>query len=289
MPLFMDQHDTRGASSEDLAKAHENDLAVQSEYNVRFLTYWLDYPRGQANCLVEASNAEAVNQVHGVAHGLLANRVIPVNSLRSGINIWGDYAIPTTVEFESATRTFAFTDLVGSTALLDTLGDKAAFQIIRDHDRLVRMLLDRHSGREVKQTGDGFMLAFTSPADALHFSISLQRELSDQVIAVRIGLNTGTPVAEGGDFFGMAVTVAARLCELAAAGEILASEEVVGGADGEIGFCLHRGRPRAAQRPSLADHRLPAGGSIEGGREGLSASTRPSTSLADELRCNPGL
>ena len=225
----MDQHDTRGASSEDLAKAHENDLAVQAEYNVRFLTYWLDYPRSQANCLVEASDAEAVNRVHGAAHGLLANRVIPVTPSEVA-SILGRLRDPDDGQFESATRTFAFTDMVGSTALLDTLGDKAAFEIFRDHDRLVRMLLDRHSGREVKQTGDGFMLAFTSPADALHFSISLQRELSDQVIAVRIGLNTGTPVAEGGDFFGMAVTVAARLCELAAAGEILASQEVVGGA-----------------------------------------------------------
>lgn len=230
----MDQHDTRGASSEDLARAHVNDLAVQAEYNVRFLTYWLDYPQSLANCLVEAANPEAVNQVHGIAHGLLANRVIPVSPSEVA-SILGRLRDPDDGRFESATRTFAFTDMVGSTALLDTLGDKAAFQITRDHDSLVRTLLDRHSGREVKHTGDGFMLAFTSPADALHFSISLQRELSDHVIAVRIGLNTGTPVAEGGDFFGMAVTVAARLCELAAAGEILVSADVVSDA-GETSF-----------------------------------------------------
>ena len=48
---------------------------------------------------------------------------------------------------------------------------------------------------------------------------------------MRIGLNTGTPVAEGGDFFGMAVNVAARLCELAAAGEVLATGDVVGVAE----------------------------------------------------------
>jgi len=230
----MDQHDTRGASSEDLAKAHENDLAMQAAYNVRFLTYWLDYPRSLSNCLVEAPNPEAVNQVHGVAHGLLANQVISVNPSEVAA-ILGRFSDPEDGRFESATRTFAFTDMVGSTALLDTLGDKAAFQIIRDHDRLVRTLLNRHGGREVKHTGDGFMLAFTPPADALHFSISLQRELADHVISVRIGLNTGTPVAEGGDFFGMAVNVAARLCELAAAGEILASENVVGDA-GETSF-----------------------------------------------------
>ena len=237
MPLFMDQHDTKGASSEDLARAHENDLAVQDEYNVRFLTYWLDYQHGLANCLVEAPNSETVNEVHSVSHGLLANRVIAVNPTEVAA-ILGRLRDPDDGEIESATRTFAFTDMVGSTALLDTLGDKAAFQVFRDHDRLVRTLLDKHAGREVKQTGDGFMLAFTSPIDSLRFSVALQHELTDQPIAVRIGLNTGTPVAEGGDFFGMAVNVAARLCELAAAGEVLATSEVVGEADGESGFAF---------------------------------------------------
>jgi class 3 adenylate cyclase len=230
MPLFMDQHDTRGATSEDLARAHENDLAVQAQYSVRFLTYWLDYPNSLANCLVEAPAAETVNEVHRISHGLLANRVIRVNPSEVAA-ILGRLSDPDDGVLESATRTFVFTDMVGSTALLDTLGDKAAFKVIRDHDRLVRDLLERHAGREVKHTGDGFMLAFVSPADAINFAVDLQREVAGQVFSVRIGINTGTPVAEGGDFFGMAVTIAARLCQLADAGAILASEDVVSGTD----------------------------------------------------------
>ena len=233
----MDQHDTKGAVPTDLAAAHAMDLALENEYNVRFLTYWLDYPRGVANCLVEAPNSEVVNQVHGLSHGLLANRIIPVD--RSEVAaILGRLTDPDDGPIdEPATRTIVFTDMVGSTALLDTLGDEAAVQILRDHDRLVRSLLDTHGGREVKHTGDGFMLAFTSPQDALRFSVLLQRELNQRRISIRIGLNTGTPVAEGRDFFGMAVNVAARLCELASAGEILASENVVGEAtDAEFDF-----------------------------------------------------
>lgn len=243
----MDQHDTRGASSEDLARAHDNDLAVQDAYNVRFLTYWLDYQRGLANCLVEAPNPEIVNQVHALSHGMLANKVISVDPSEVAA-VLGRLTDPDDGPLESATRTIVFTDMVGSTALLDTLGDKAALQIIRDHDRLVRALLGTHGGREVKHTGDGFMLAFTSADDALRFSLSLQRELADQAVAVRIGLNTGTPVAEGRDFFGMAVNVAARLCELAGAGEILASENVAGDAAkasfgfSEVGPVQIRGR-----------------------------------------------
>lgn len=222
----MDQHDTKGAVPEDLAQAHERDLALQDTYNVRFLTYWLDYPRGIANCLVEAPNPEVVNRVHGLAHGLSANRVISVNRSEVAV-LLGRLTDPDDAIDEPATRTIVFTDMVGSTALLEKLGDEAAIQILRHHDRLVRILLSRYGGREVKHTGDGFMLAFTSPADALRFSFSLQGELTEQAIAVRIGVNSGTPVAEDGDFFGMAVNVAARLCELAGAGDILASEDVV--------------------------------------------------------------
>lgn len=233
----MDQHDTKGAVPTDLAAAHAMDLALENEYNVRFLTYWLDYARGVANCLVEAPNPDVVNEVHGLSHGMLANRIIPVD--RSEVAaILGRLTDPDDGAVdESAARTFVFTDMVGSTALLESLGDEAAVEILRNHDRMVRTLLDSHGGREVKHTGDGFMLAFTSPTEALKFSISLQRGLSERGIAIRIGLNTGTPVAEGQDFFGMAVNVAARLCELAGAGEILASENVVGEAtNSEFGF-----------------------------------------------------
>ena len=244
----MDQHDTKGAAPTDLAAAHSMDLALEDAYNVRFLTYWLDYVRGVANCLVEAPSPEVVNEVHGLSHGLLANRVIPVN--RSEVAaILGRLTDPDHGPIdEPATRTIVFTDMVGSTALLERLGDEAAVQILRNHDRVVRAHVSRFGGREVKHTGDGFMLAFTSPADALSFSISLQRELIEQAIAVRIGLNTGTPLAEDGDFFGMVVNVAARLCELGGAGDILASADVVeetanaGFAFTEVGPTQLRGR-----------------------------------------------
>ncbi|MGI8518220.1 MAG: nickel-binding protein [Acidimicrobiia bacterium] len=161
MPLFMDQHDIRQATSEDLAMAHTNDVAVQAAHDVRFLTYWVDFPMSLANCLVEAPNPDAVNKVHGISHGQLANRVIRVNPSEVAA-ILGRLSDPDDGRLDSATRTFVFTDMVGSTTLFDTLGDQEAFKIVQDHDRLVRALLDRHHGREVKHTGDGLMLAFTS-------------------------------------------------------------------------------------------------------------------------------
>lgn len=234
MPLFMDQHDTAGASPEDLARAHTADLAVQEEYGVKFLTYWLDYERGVANCLIDATDPDAVNRAHAAAHGNLAGRIIRAqkDEILAFLGRTHDEGGPID---EPATRTIVFTDIVDSTAQLDRLGDEAAMANLREHNRIVRDVLAGHRGRIVKSTGDGFMLAFDSPSDAVSFTIRLQQALlthSDDnpatAIRVRIGINAGEPVAEDGDLYGIAVNVAARLCDQAGTGEVLVSAVVAG-------------------------------------------------------------
>jgi Protein of unknown function (DUF4242) len=79
MPLFMDVHDLgSGVTMEDVAKAHQADLAHQGEHDVDYLRYWVDEARGQIFCLVEAPDAEAANTVHREAHGLVADRIFQV-------------------------------------------------------------------------------------------------------------------------------------------------------------------------------------------------------------------
>ena len=232
MPLFMDQHDTHGASPEDLARAHTADLQIQAEYGVKFLTYWLDYQGGIANCLVDAPDPAAVNRAHAAAHGQLASRIVPVDASEV-LAFLGRTVDPAGTITESATRTIVFTDMVDSTAQLDEFGDAAGMETLREHNRIVRRTLGAHRGREVKNTGDGFLLSFDSTSDAVRFAIELQKVFSvyseqNHPIRVRIGINAGEPVSEEGDLFGLAVNVAARLCDHAAAGEILASAAVAG-------------------------------------------------------------
>jgi class 3 adenylate cyclase len=242
MPLYMDQHDTHGASPEDMARAHIADLDVQAEHGVRFLTYWLDYEKGVANCLVEAADPSAVNRAHDAAHGNLATRVVSVDE-DSVLSFLGRTSDPEGTINESATRTIVFTDMVDSTAQLDTLGDDQALKALREHNRIVRELLPDHRGRIIKSTGDGYMLVFDSPSAAVRFAIGLQAALAthssdNDPIHVRIGINAGEPVAEDGDLFGLAVNVAARLCDKAASGEVLCSAAVVGLVMGK-GFEFH--------------------------------------------------
>ncbi len=143
---------------------------------------------------------------------------------------------PRSVE-PGAIHTILFTDVEGSTALTDRLGDAKARDILREHERTVREALKAHGGSEVKTMGDGFMTSFSSATKALKCAIAMQRafaernESAEEPIKVRIGLNAGEPIAEDdpdgrSDLFGTSVILAARIAAKAEGGEILASEAV---------------------------------------------------------------
>ncbi|MEE8347576.1 MAG: adenylate/guanylate cyclase domain-containing protein [Dehalococcoidia bacterium] len=129
-------------------------------------------------------------------------------------------------------HTILFTDVQGSTALTQRLGDAKARDLLREHERMVREALKAHGGSEVKTMGDGFMASFSSATKALECSIAIQRafaqrnESAQQPILVRIGLNAGEPIAEDDDLFGTAVNEAARITATAKGGEILVSNVV---------------------------------------------------------------
>ena len=129
-------------------------------------------------------------------------------------------------------HTILFTDVEGSTALTDRLGDAKARDILREHERIVRKALATHDGSELKTMGDGFMASFASAARALECAIALQRafakrnDSTDEPIKVRIGLNAGEPISEHDDLFGTAVNEAARITSTAEGGEILAANVV---------------------------------------------------------------
>jgi len=129
--------------------------------------------------------------------------------------------------------TILFTDVEGSMALTERLGDAKAREVLRNHERIVREALRAHGGAEVKAMGDGFMASFSSATRALECAVAMQRafaahddEHPETPIRVRIGLNAGEPIAEDEDLFGTAVILAARIAAQAQGGEILASDVV---------------------------------------------------------------
>ncbi len=140
--------------------------------------------------------------------------------------------------------TFVFTDIVGSTAMTQRLGNAGAQKAVRAHNTAVRGAIQAYKGREVKHTGDGIMATFPDPPSAVAACIKIQREIDAHNAAnpnvdvhLRIGINAGEAVEEENDFFGAAVQMTARICDKAAKDNIWVSQAVVDGCKGQkFGF-----------------------------------------------------
>ena len=243
MPLYMDIHNLpEGTTAEDVAKAHAKDMETQRKYGVEYTKYWVNEKAGKVFCLCDAPNAEAAEQVHREAHGLMPDKIIEVQpELAEGFlggvetNAVGAVLLPgrTSNERDPGIRTILFTDVVNSTILTQSLGDEAALAILGVHDAIVRDALSASGGREVKHTGDGIMASFVSAAGAVRCAIQIQRELDkhaqanpERPLKVRVGAAAGEPVEQHNDLFGSTVQLAARLCANAQPEQILVSNAI---------------------------------------------------------------
>ncbi|HEY7530288.1 MAG TPA: nickel-binding protein [Gemmatimonadota bacterium] len=239
MALYLDVHRGVKASIDELAKAHVSDLEAQERYGVKYLKYWFNQDAGTVFCLVEGPNRDACNAVHREAHGLVAEKLIDVESQLLegflggsgespfGAALWPDGTL------DGGLRTIVFTDLVESTALTQKLGDHGLIRLLRRHDEIIRDSVTAFGGREVKHTGDGLMASFVSASKAVESAATIQRrfadhnaENSDQPIRVRIGMSAGEPVSEKQDLFGAAVQMARRVCDVGGEGSIVTSSVV---------------------------------------------------------------
>jgi class 3 adenylate cyclase len=136
-------------------------------------------------------------------------------------------------EIEPAYRSIMFTDLKDSTQLAVQLGDEKAMHLLRVHNALTREALRAHNGREVKTTGDGFLLSFVKAADALDCAVAIQDGFAEynerhpeETLNVRIGVSAGEPIEEKGDLYGAAVNMASRICSEAKAGGVLVAQVI---------------------------------------------------------------
>jgi class 3 adenylate cyclase len=171
--------------------------------------------------------------------------------------------------------TVMFTDLEGSTGLIERLGDRRALRIMDTYDHLIRAELPHFFGREVEQRGDGFWLVFPSELLAVSCAISIQKSFAayaaihpTQVVRVRIGVHAGRVIRYRHGFFGKDVVVAARIMSEAKGGEVLISERVKEAVDGNEGVAF--GAPRIAELKGLRGpyllHSAQAGARAEGER-----------------------
>jgi|GEM_PF-3754982 len=130
-----------------------------------------------------------------------------------------------------STVTILFSDIRGFTEYTDAYGDASAYRMLQLHNSLLKEQVALYRGHVVKTQGDSYMVSFESARTAVTCAIAIQKAMSEgrregAVMQVGIGINTGEPVREGSDFFGGTVNLAARICGVAAPGQILISETV---------------------------------------------------------------
>jgi class 3 adenylate cyclase len=127
---------------------------------------------------------------------------------------------------------FLFTDIEGFTRIMDEQGDEQAFELLQQHNRIMRNEVQTGDGIEIKQMGDGFMFCFPSAKKALQTAATIQvqlKQLDEQTgtpLKVRMGLHAGEPIKDEQDFIGTTVNVAERVMEQAKGGQIFVSEVI---------------------------------------------------------------
>ncbi|KQY54456.1 MULTISPECIES: adenylate/guanylate cyclase domain-containing protein [unclassified Nocardioides] len=176
--------------------------------------------------------------------------------LTSSIEEWTGIALADRTEIEKVaapdgTVTIFFSDIVDSTALNEQLGDQRWMALLEAHDKVIRKRVTAHGGHVVKSQGDGFMVAFGDPGEALRAAISMQTGLAEArgrvlrrtPVEVRMGLHTGRAIEKDGDYFGRNVAMAARVASHAVGGEILVSDAVHEGLVADFDF----GEPRRVE------------------------------------------
>ena len=130
------------------------------------------------------------------------------------------------IEADTVTATVLFTDIVASTEQQVRLGPRGWSRLTDQHEAMVRGVLSRHRGHEVKTTGDGFLISFDAAGRGLRCATEVVARAKGLGIELRAGLHCGDVEVRGDDIGGIPVNIAKRLCDLASPGEVLASEAV---------------------------------------------------------------
>lgn len=123
--------------------------------------------------------------------------------------------------------TVMFTDIVDSTRQAASMGDDTWRSLLERHNRVTRTQIKHFGGREIKQTGDGFLSSFDSPTRAIQCAAAIRHATSEIGLQVRVGIHSGECEVLGDDLGGIAVHIGARVAAAADAGEVLVTRTVI--------------------------------------------------------------
>jgi DNA-binding NarL/FixJ family response regulator len=183
---------------------------------------------GASGFLVKDTDpGELVHGVRAVARGdALLSPGVTRRLISAFAERGGEQALPAGSDVGRVLATVMFSDIVSSTERAAEIGDRRWRDLLDRHDAMIRRALARHGGREVKTTGDGFLVLFDGPARAIRCALAIREELRTEGVEVRIGLHSGEVELRGGDVGGIAVHLGARVTAIASPGEVVVSSTV---------------------------------------------------------------
>ncbi|HTF19285.1 MAG TPA: nickel-binding protein [Chryseolinea sp.] len=236
MPLFMDFHKIPNISLDDVVNAHMADVAIQEQYGVKYLQFWVNQRDGAVFCLTEGPDAKTCEMVHQMAHGNLACAITEVDpgtykvfmgenhKLELGLVKNGDDSLD--MGYRSILST-TIRSLAGSAHS----SDLQSLEIPPGAKQRVLDSVRKHNGREVKWPADDSIIAvFHDATDAVKCGHQIQSMLLPDPLhpklVFKIGISCDQPVTEDGEFFTRAIKLARRLIQTAQDNQILISSLV---------------------------------------------------------------
>lgn len=237
MPIYMDVHILPGAKALDVADAHRKDLLIQEEHQCKCITYWFDEVRGNIFCLIEAPSKDAVNKLHGRAHGLIPNKIIEVNN-NLVVSFLGRLYDPTDAEItedglkvfkDPSFRILMAVKLPDVALLKNRLGEVEAESCLNTYYSILRNKLKMHEGREIEEKGLGFISSFSSASKAVACALAVCKDFSEEgmdVDGLKIGVSAGEPVAKSETLFGDTIQLAEQMCSIRRKHRIIISSQV---------------------------------------------------------------
>ncbi|MAT38842.1 MAG: hypothetical protein CL946_04485 [Ectothiorhodospiraceae bacterium] len=234
MPIYMDRHDVPGATAVDVARAHQEDLHIQDQYECKAITYWFDEAHGAAFCLVEAPNKEAVMAMHENAHGLVPHQIIEVQSsvVESFLGRIVDPESANSRENDEIVISESALRAIMCIGLHCTYPGQHTSDISTIHERKIRSaILDafKHfAARPVEIASSLNIATFASVSSAVQCAKEIQHQTEQfsptpehRAPCVRMSLSTGIPVDGRNELFGKTLQEARRLCSFARGGQLL--------------------------------------------------------------------
>ncbi len=237
MPIYMDVHIVPGVKARAVAEAHHQDMIHQEEFACKCMTYWVDEERENVFCLIEAPTKEAVEEMHGKAHGLIPNRIIEV-SPDVVSSFLGRIYDPTEAETtddglkvfaDPSFRVLLLIKTADPVLVKYKLGADKAYELLNRQNEIIRKNMSRHGGREAEHGGTGFIISFTSASNAVSAALDIQKELSGYVEgtgALQMAINAGEPVEKSISLFGDTLQLAGYMCAIAGNMQIIVASAV---------------------------------------------------------------